>query len=1222
MASRFAHLSQRDSSVAMLRVKMSRRRSQAQKENRDQAVSLHRGLHRLPDLHDVVVVVGQPEDATALAVKGDKKPSMAMEERRKMLARYKEAKELRKEKERRAQEKKGVAFKAGGIYKPQPLAPLPQVRAGAKATLTVPSHKVTLSSKPQPPWKPLAQRRNASAPRKVKPQVALTSQPAPPAGGSGTAPAERVAGAPAVFFFTGNAGPQPQAVESKPAPAPAPEEEVEGSEVEVQSHVTLSPACPPGGGGEPPQPDAVEDEGPPSPSSPGFVFEPPSGLSLFLNALLDPLSEDSVPTSCPREDMPTAVAFRPPSTPLSCPKPSCSSPPPPHPYPSTPLSCPKSSCPSPTPLSCPEPSCSSPPPPHPYPSTPLSCPEPSCSSPPPPHPYPSTPLSCPKSSCSSPPPPHPYPSTPLSCPKSSCSSPPPPHPYPSTPLSCPKSSCSSPPPPHPYPSTPLSCPKSSCPSPAPLSCPEPSCPSPAPLSCPEPSCSSPAPCPKPSSPSPPHPNPSTPQSPSTCMEAEHDVSYFRTAMVRETGRLTVLCEQWEPRTEEPSIPEEIRERVRTAVGQARLLMRERFGQFQGLVDDCALGRGEQVTTCTDLQGFWEMVFYQVEDVNRKFSVLEEVESRGWKEELKPVPRKKRAAKKPPLAAAGGAAVSSAAARSRLAAVKAAMKAKREAEAQSTAETPAGAGEGQPAADAQTVVFHGGFFQVESPAKVLGSMRRTSLLRVASSPCTPSQVRTPRRGLHPSALRLSPAPGVTPTRRTNSALFGSPCLSPRPTAPPGSPSPKRTQNARREEHSGVPYEDVQPAPCLLSPSPCHLTPAPCPANSTPCHGSPTPCHVSPNPSPLKPTSCPLSPAPCPAHPAPTYQSDHDYAQLASPSEKLELKAAGQSASTSPSPQEVTSQSGIAEVYLEPLLPVVDSCSQSQLLPEVTDASCGQLELVAKPEVGGSPPALLGTLTPSRQEGAVEDLSECQPCERSAYSPSQWQGLNFTLSPSAYPSTPTRGLLLSPQDTSQSGIAEVYLEPFLPLEDSLRQSKLVPEVTDALRGQSEIVAEPEVGGSLPVQLGALTPSRQVGAVEDLSGHPSPCERSAYSPSQWQGLNFTLSPSVYPSTPTRGLLLSPDVPSPIVQSPPSTPRPLPLPLSDRSPGGGAQMGPAVETSGTADVPRLDFDSCVPPGVKCRLSPRATVAMETPPDDVPMESPGHGREDELEGEELEDAE
>lgn len=57
--------------------------------------------------------------------------------------------------------------------------------------------------------------------------------------------------------------------------------------------------------------------------------------------------------------------------------------------------------------------------------------------------------------------------------------------------------------------------------------------------------------------------------------------------------------------------------MRTAIGQARLLMKERFNQFSGLVDDCELGRGEKITTCTDLQGFWDMVYYQVSDSHKR-----------------------------------------------------------------------------------------------------------------------------------------------------------------------------------------------------------------------------------------------------------------------------------------------------------------------------------------------------------------------------------------------------------------------------------------------------------------------------------------------------------------------------------------------------------------------------------------------------------------------------
>lgn len=50
MESRFAQLRERDASVSMLRVKMSRRRSQSQKENRERAVNTRRQLEKLPEL--------------------------------------------------------------------------------------------------------------------------------------------------------------------------------------------------------------------------------------------------------------------------------------------------------------------------------------------------------------------------------------------------------------------------------------------------------------------------------------------------------------------------------------------------------------------------------------------------------------------------------------------------------------------------------------------------------------------------------------------------------------------------------------------------------------------------------------------------------------------------------------------------------------------------------------------------------------------------------------------------------------------------------------------------------------------------------------------------------------------------------------------------------------------------------------------------------------------
>ena len=54
--------------------------------------------------------------------------------------------------------------------------------------------------------------------------------------------------------------------------------------------------------------------------------------------------------------------------------------------------------------------------------------------------------------------------------------------------------------------------------------------------------------------------------------------------------------------------------IRTSIGQAQLLIAQRFKQFSGLVDKCEFDiveEGEGKTHCSDLQGFWDMIYFQV-----------------------------------------------------------------------------------------------------------------------------------------------------------------------------------------------------------------------------------------------------------------------------------------------------------------------------------------------------------------------------------------------------------------------------------------------------------------------------------------------------------------------------------------------------------------------------------------------------------------------------------
>ncbi|XP_045756867.1 disks large-associated protein 5 isoform X1 [Mirounga angustirostris] len=193
-------------------------------------------------------------------------------------------------------------------------------------------------------------------------------------------------------------------------------------------------------------------------------------------------------------------------------------------------------------------------------------------------------------------------------------------------------------------------------------------------------------------------------------QPHHDVPYFRNILQSETEKLTSHCLEWD-RKLELDIPDDAKDLIRTAVGQTRLLMKERFKQFEGLVDNCEYKRGEKETTCTDLDGFWDMVSFQIEDVNQKFNNLTKLEESGWQNNnniSKKVVRKKvvsGVASKPKQDDGGRIA-----ARNRLAAIKNAMRERMKQE-----ETAEAATFVMPK-EVDKIVFDAGFFRIESPVK--------------------------------------------------------------------------------------------------------------------------------------------------------------------------------------------------------------------------------------------------------------------------------------------------------------------------------------------------------------------------------------------------------------------------------------------------------------------------------------------------------------------------
>nr|XP_012306427.1 disks large-associated protein 5 [Aotus nancymaae]XP_012306429.1 disks large-associated protein 5 [Aotus nancymaae] len=194
----------------------------------------------------------------------------------------------------------------------------------------------------------------------------------------------------------------------------------------------------------------------------------------------------------------------------------------------------------------------------------------------------------------------------------------------------------------------------------------------------------------------------------------HDVPYFRNILQSETEKLTSHCLKWD-RKLDLDIPDDAKDLIRTTVGQTRLLMKERFEQFEGLINDCEYKQGIKETTCTDLDGFWDMVSFQIDDVIHKFNNLTKLEESGWqvdnnvnKNTNKNVFRKKVVSgieSKPKQDDTGRIA-----ARNRLAAIKKAMREriKQEEHAEAVASVIP--------KEIDKIVFDAGFFRVESPVK--------------------------------------------------------------------------------------------------------------------------------------------------------------------------------------------------------------------------------------------------------------------------------------------------------------------------------------------------------------------------------------------------------------------------------------------------------------------------------------------------------------------------
>lgn len=82
------------------------------------------------------------------------------------------------------------------------------------------------------------------------------------------------------------------------------------------------------------------------------------------------------------------------------------------------------------------------------------------------------------------------------------------------------------------------------------------------------------------------------------------------------SRLEGRCQEWlHIQSSVNDLPLEASEMIDAAVGQTQLLLRSKFSQFRDLINNCEkslTGETDKPVTCLDLEGFWDMVFIQVQ----------------------------------------------------------------------------------------------------------------------------------------------------------------------------------------------------------------------------------------------------------------------------------------------------------------------------------------------------------------------------------------------------------------------------------------------------------------------------------------------------------------------------------------------------------------------------------------------------------------------------------
>jgi len=254
-------------------------------------------------------------------------------------------------------------------------------------------------------------------------------------------------------------------------------------------------------------------------------------------------------------------------------------------------------------------------------------------------------------------------------------------------------------------------------------------------------------------------------------EGELSIDHFRTTIKSEAEKLTGFCTTWRQNlTNEETLSDDNQGDIRLAVGQAELLMKQRFGQFSTLIEQSENKTGEQEITCRDLDGFWFMIYPQVEDVYRKFGRLETLKNNKWVEPEVTAPPKKlpvikvhkpvASTTKPKPSVSGKSGSAGSSIRAHIMAAKMKMKAQQEKAQQDKPQITQD--------NVEKVLAKNLDKENKSPASEIPSVQESSKTTILTTPRSESNKQTPINKDSPTAGSKIPIRKASPANKENSA----------------------------------------------------------------------------------------------------------------------------------------------------------------------------------------------------------------------------------------------------------------------------------------------------------------------------------------------------------------------------------------------------------------------------------------------------------------------